>query len=94
MSDTQQAVLAQIARSTRVEMITKISRLIDLIEALFVSQEDRDWFADNMLGGEWKFEDQVLAGLNAIADAFNVENRAQRRAKATPAKKATARRPR
>lgn len=90
-ADTQKAVLAQIARSTRVDMMTKVARLIDLIDALFVVQTDRDWFADNLLEGNWSFEEEVIGGLTAIASAFGDEpaNRQERRA---PAKKATARR--
>jgi hypothetical protein len=89
MSDTQKAVLAQLAKSSRVELITKIARLVDLIESLFVEEADREWFADNMLGGEWDFVEDVMPQVEAIAAAFNPQNRQTRRA----TKKAAAKRP-
>jgi|ERR1041384_2653471 hypothetical protein len=89
-SDTQKAVLAQIARSTRVELMTKVARLIDLMEAWIVFDVDRQWFSDNMLGGDWSFEDDVIPQIQNIVEAFAPEeNREGRRA----AKKAIARRP-
>jgi hypothetical protein len=90
-TDTQKAVLAQIARSSRVDMMTKVARFIDLMEAWFVSEEDREWFSAQMLDGVWSFETDVVPQVEVIAEAFAPEgNRADRR---QAAKKAVAKRP-
>lgn len=90
-TDTQKAVLAQIARSSRVDMMTKVARFIDLIESWFVEPLDKEWFSDQMLEGVWSFENDVVPQVEVIAEAFAPEgNRADRRA---PAKKAVAKRP-
>lgn len=90
-TDTQKAVLAQIARSSRVDMMTKVARFIDLIEAWFVSPEDKEWFSGQMLDGVWSFENDVVPQVEVIAEAFAPDgNRSDKRA---VAKKAVAKRP-
>ncbi len=81
-AETQKAVFAQIARSTRVDAMTKIARVVDLMESWFVHEDDRAWFADKLMDGVWDFESDVLGQLNVIFDAFTPEatNRAGRRA--------------
>ena len=80
-ADTQKAMLAQLAKSTRVDTVTKVSRIVDLLEAWFVVESDRVWFADQMLEGVWDFEEDVLVQINTVIDAFAPKpaNRAEAR---------------
>jgi hypothetical protein len=94
-TDGQVAVMARLGKSGRMDDMTRVAGILDLMELLLADPEDKTWLSSGLLGGEMGFgtgddtgSDLTAMGLlRAIMAAHRPEptNREERR---TAAKKA------
>lgn len=101
-TEGQQAAIARMLRSSRIDDLTKVSNLLDILEALLADSYDQAWLSDRMLGGDMDVAvGETIADLEAgppsamgllrkIAQAFAAPaNREERRETVRKARRGT-----
>lgn len=98
-TEGQTAAIARMLRSSRIDDLTKVSNILDILEALLADPADQAWLSDRMLTGNMDMGGQTVEALEAgppsalgllrkIAQTFAPpENREERRETARKARR-------